>query len=562
MYKTVMSSTSDGHLNYTWSTYTTCHNSATGTVYDTADNIDVGQWWNGASGRYVIQKAFLFFDLASALPPEATITDAALGLYVYTDNSTVDFNITVCNGQPTYPHDPLETGDFNYAHYGTTGNYNSSSGWTAGSYHYVNFTSAYLDWLSLTATTKLTLRSDKEIASSSPTYGNNQFISFYGRNKGEAYAPILLLTYTAYQYQYVFHGPYYEDGTASSDNATLVYYPTEGNSSSITLCTAGDPYTVNVSSQIDHFIYNITSTTYNYSRVYYVEQAETDFYVFLPRTTDTIGRYQFRIIDLCGIGNSSFFSTNTVINGTSRAVEKMKTDTLNNMVFWCFQYNKYNLKITTTYGTYTESNWPAVDSSILKMITVTRDMFPVTSSENAFTVSAWRNTSYIGINYTDTTGTTAWIVYTILYRNNNEWATAYTQNDTLTGSTSASFWYTGAVNTTDYQVYVYAYSNGNTYTWTFSLPSPVENANPWTGIDALGNWPFPGEYLVGFVIVVMCLGCFSYADLALGVTSTWILGMFLMWRSWLPNNWALMGFCGLVVLFVDYKEAKKTEREL
>jgi hypothetical protein len=115
-------------------------------------------------------------------------------LYKYADYSDTDFTITVQNGQPTYPHDPLEESDYNKEQYSGNG----------GEFNTVNFvnginniTLTELSWINVSGVTKLCLRSSRDINGTAPT--GNEYVNVYSANAPDApdeYLPKLIIEYS------------------------------------------------------------------------------------------------------------------------------------------------------------------------------------------------------------------------------------------------------------------------------------------------------------------------------------------------------------------------------
>ncbi len=112
---TVYSASSDGYIYKSGSTYGTVQGASTGTVNSSGTYITIGQRKISFPGTYYIYRGFVFFN-TSALPSNAYLDNATLSLYKKDDYSTTDFDITIQNGQPTYPHNPLQTGDYAKGH--------------------------------------------------------------------------------------------------------------------------------------------------------------------------------------------------------------------------------------------------------------------------------------------------------------------------------------------------------------------------------------------------------------------------------------------------------------
>jgi len=147
-----------------------------------------------SGGSYNIYRAYLYFD-TSAIPDSASITAANVSIYGSGDLTTTDFNMTITNGQPTYPHDPLVVGDYDKTNYsGIGGSLNTSSFITTG-YTNISLNASGISWISLVGTTKLTLRSQKDIDGTAPT--GSEYLEFSAYERGAGYRPYLEVTYSS-----------------------------------------------------------------------------------------------------------------------------------------------------------------------------------------------------------------------------------------------------------------------------------------------------------------------------------------------------------------------------
>jgi len=188
---TLYSSASDGTLaGHSGSNYSYARNSLTGYVWNTDQEIYVGQSVSGAS--WYVYRGALFFDTSGVAQ---TVLTGTLSLYGKTDASMVDFNIVIQNGQPTYPHDPLVAGDYNCAHYSGNGGQLTTVGWKTNGYNDIPLYADGLSWLNLAGTTKLCLRSSRDIAGTVPGEGVGEHVAFWASEKGTGYKPKLILTY-------------------------------------------------------------------------------------------------------------------------------------------------------------------------------------------------------------------------------------------------------------------------------------------------------------------------------------------------------------------------------
>jgi PKD repeat protein len=162
---TVNTTTSDGYLYKPNSNYTEVWSLSEGMVSSDDEYISIGQRKTTVPSEYYIYRGSLFFD-TSMLPTNACITNATLSLYKKDDYSATDFTITVQNGQPTYPHDPLEYGDYDKEHYLGNGGGLNTTNFVNGRN---NITLTNFSWIAAGDVTKLCLRSSRDIDGIAPT---------------------------------------------------------------------------------------------------------------------------------------------------------------------------------------------------------------------------------------------------------------------------------------------------------------------------------------------------------------------------------------------------------
>jgi len=189
---TVYSTSSDGYIYKSNGNYDTARTSSTGTVSGSASYISIGQKKDPTgppTAAYTVFRGFLFFNTTS-LPSNAYLDNATLSLYKKDDYSTTDFDITVQNGQPTYPHDPLQTSDYNMNDYSGNGGMLTTGGLHNG---YNNMSLTDLNWITKNGTTKLCLRSNRDINGNMPT--GNEYVNMYANEQGSGYQPKLVINY-------------------------------------------------------------------------------------------------------------------------------------------------------------------------------------------------------------------------------------------------------------------------------------------------------------------------------------------------------------------------------
>jgi hypothetical protein len=187
---TVHSTSSDGYIYKSDTDYTRGQTATTGTVNSSGQFITIGQKKvTGIPVTYYVYRGFVFFN-TSALPSNAYLDNATLSLYKKDDYSTTDFSITIQNGQPTYPHSPLQSGDYYKNYYSGNGGTYDTSGFHNG---YNNISLTQLSWIVKGGTTKFCLRSNRDINANTPT--GNEYVNVYANEKGSGYQPKLVVVY-------------------------------------------------------------------------------------------------------------------------------------------------------------------------------------------------------------------------------------------------------------------------------------------------------------------------------------------------------------------------------
>lgn len=524
-YEVFYSTSSDGQVRNTGYVYQTVWNASSGdSIGNTSDVLIVENHVSG--GLYCIFRCFLFFN-TSSLPDNATILSATLSLHgiLGYDYSEVDFNITVQNGQPTYPHDPLVLGDFARGNYSGNGGFLDTSDFLDWTYNDIELNNTGIGWINNTATTKLCLRSSREIAGIAPTEGEYEFVYVWASEKGQDYAPKLTVVYNAF----TFHGVYDEDTGLLNPNATravnVTAYFTGGKSSetfevngTYTYCPTAVPL---------YFKFDLTNP-----REFWVsDDVIVTFYIFDTSTTV----YTISFLDLAGLSDDwPFVEAKRYINGTLRTIERRKIDEQDKVVMALKNGAKYTIVLrdsgSHTFGDLTMTSDTTVDLTLKGLefpdnIVLTYKYVRI-YADRGFGASGIGN---ITITYQDLLNKTTQVFIYIKYNNH----TVANEGGDGWNSTNNSFQYvwSSAVNTTDY--YAVAEINHQQFgvlTEKWYLPRGFSEA-PW-GLDILGTLPFDTSVLIPFGIILFVAGVFSALTFPVGailVTTTATLLNYLGW---------------------------------
>lgn len=184
----VNSLSNDGFISKSDKVYNTAWSAPTGTVDSSSTYLSIGQTLS--SSTYYVYRGFVMFN-TSSLPSNAYLDSAILSLYKKDDFSTTDFLLTIQNGQPTFPHNPLQTSDYSKSLYSGNGGSFNTANFVNGRN---NITLTNLSWVNRIGTTKLCLRSSRDISGTTPS--GNEYVNVYSANaplQGEV--PKLIITY-------------------------------------------------------------------------------------------------------------------------------------------------------------------------------------------------------------------------------------------------------------------------------------------------------------------------------------------------------------------------------
>ncbi|HWR63005.1 MAG TPA: M28 family peptidase [Candidatus Thermoplasmatota archaeon] len=183
---------SDGYLSSSSTSYNTTWNASSGTVDSSGTYLSIGQKkvLSFPTSTYYVYRGFALFN-TSALPSNSFLDNATLSLYKKDDYSTTDFDITIQNGQPTYPHNPLQTGDYAKSHYSANGGSLNTANFVNGRN---NISVTNLEWVNKSGITKLCLRSSRDINGTTST--GNEYVNVYSANAPNAgWVPKLIIAY-------------------------------------------------------------------------------------------------------------------------------------------------------------------------------------------------------------------------------------------------------------------------------------------------------------------------------------------------------------------------------
>lgn len=499
--------------------------------------------------NYYVRRQCEFFD--TSVLSRKNLTSASLKLYIEADFSTTDFNVTI---QSTLAHIPMIVSDYWYNRF--SGDYGSANTSTITGTGYWTIPLSTLSIINQDGTTKIGLRSSRDIGSITPS--GDESIRFYAMEQGSAYAPVLSVTYETEGYHYIVHGPYSENSTVANAfvNITLAIQNMDSNS---TYLNGTDGVADTLDFQIEQkgvsFTWNISASGYNYTRIIMLKNDTfEELYIFIPNSAEVANIYYFNFVDLVGITNG-YLETRITFNGTSTIVERQKADVYSLKPFWLTWNHHYDVRLVCDQGSYTWTDQVATEPYTWTFA-VNSGMFPITLPGMNLTLYAERkNHTYIQVNYSDAESLTSWVNVVFKHKLNGVYVTDYSLNQT--GNSVQVNWY-GADEENGYRVLVQYYRNGteeSAFLFVNQLPS---DELVFEGqLDILGLFPFDSRQLIGILILFIIGSIFTYEDVVIGGFTILILASFLNLIGFLAIGWTLIGVGFIIVFLAALANAKR-----
>jgi len=544
--QTFTSQTYDTVIDFGGSSYGVARNGTDGSVEES----DYPNVWMGqklSAGQYSVARGLLYFD-TSSVPDEAVIESAILSLDIFGDESDTDFNVTIQNGQPYYPHKPAQTGDYYYAHYSGDGGSRNTSEISGTGYWNITFSASGLTWIDTDATTKLCLRSSRDINYVAPS--GTEEITFCARESGVADAPKLYVTYDAYQYG--FHGLFDENSgllkTESERAVNVTAHYTDKTS---------ETFEVNGT-----YIYNTTLIPLYFhvelgtaDREYWlgIEEVNINIYLF----NGTLTSYTLSFLDLAGVLDTNpIVEAQRYINGSLMTMEKRKVDVENKITMSLINGVKYNI-IIRDGASYTFGDLLMTSTTTIQL-TLKSIQFPKETLLTYKYVRIYGTRVFdmpngtIIITYQDTLNMTASVELYINYKNGTTVfsGTAY--------GNSWSYEWANAMNDTDYAVVcIIDHGKYGVYSWKQYFPQHLSSM-PW-GLDWFGkSLPFNTAYIIPALLILFVGGCFGAINAEVGAFLMVITAVIIAYMGWLPISGTVLvtAFTFAIIMGIIYAKRK------
>lgn len=513
-------STYCGYTSKFDSSYTTAHDASTGTAYDGAIYFGVGQLYS-ATPTYTIYRGFVFFD-TSSIPDIATINNATLSLYAYSDLSTADFNVTIQDGQPTYPHNPIQSGDYDKVHYsGDGGSRNTTDGLSESAYWNITLNNDGLDMIQVDGTTKLCLRSNKDISATQNSAAEAVLFGSSGNNPPQL---IIGFTVDGDYYEYTFYGPYDEEtGLSLEETVNVTAYNTEGGAPENFTLDESETFYSSLLIQYFRFVFEDNST-----REYWVDPSESGssiIYVFWGDTTT----YTINFLDTTGILSTyPYVTIMRYVNGTLYTVEKRKADAYDSILTNLINGRTYQIYLGNEDVTYVFGDLTMTSLTTVQLTLKGAD-FPKESLLQRYVymyTTRLSNGTYIYIHYLDSSEETYNVsvviyesdmteVYSYIYYNNSFILAYPTENTTHYLVTATIFHQT--YGEMDYKQFLVGAVNPVLFDLSF-----------------LGDWGFDSYMLLPSLLVLCVAGAFSKVNAYVGCILMVITASVLSYLRWFP----------------------------
>lgn len=517
-------------------------------LYDTTTILWLGS--DNGGGDYDLWRFGLFFD-TSILPADANILSANLSLFLVTDETSGgDFLVTIQDGTPNYPSQPMAKSDYWQGYYSGNGGNATTNGMSTLSYNNITLTDAGESWISLTSTTKFMIRSSLDISNSTPTGYHRT--SWRSKEHGASTKPLLYVRYqTSGAYLYRLYGAYDEEGDRDGSINCTFYRPAQER---LNFTLDGEQ---EVTSEADTRMVFHFDLGNNFSRVFYVgDQTYMEIYVMKPSEPYYV--YYFTIIDFVGLTNG-YLETLLNINGTDQIVERWRLDILNDIPYTLSWGVAYKVRVVADQGTYNFGTFVAGATSSFTLV-VTQSMFPEADT-HIYNISISVGRPYanlIQMNYSDALNETNWIYIEV--RRHSDGAVAYSSN---TSAYSVQDFWSQAENNTDYRVHITVdHASRGSLSWIYSLPAPTSYTNPWSLLNVFGNFPFDLSQMIGVSIVALVFASFSSQNAPVGMIVGVITAILLTAIGFLDISWAWLTVTFAVAMIASISMVRKRSEKI
>ena len=395
---------------------------------------------------------------------------------------------------------------------------------------------------------------------------------------------------TTGNYQYTFIGPYYDDGTTSTNTISAIAYWVNGVTYPFTLTGPAASTTISANAPLTLLTWNASSTLNQTRTITFMPTPTSQSYhLFITNPNQPSFTYNFPITDFYGMTNA-YLETQVSIGGTLYTVEQVNTNNIGSPNFIMQQYQTYTLTFVCTQGSYSQQF--TAGSTLTNTLPVLAGAFPTTNTTYPVADAERLTSTLIGITYSDPATSTDTVNFLITHMSGDTLVIDY--NDIKTGTSQTILW-GNADPQTSYTVTVTAtISNassayGTNPQWIITVPETA-SANPWLGaFDWLGQYvqtmPYTptgwtganGQQLstgliaefVGMAIILFFLGVGSYRSSGATCIIAWLMSGILIYLGWWQNGIvgglsAIPSFalCGVIAIFITLSEAKATEREV
>ena len=113
---------------------------------------------------YTVWRSFLIFDTSGI----SSVVSAYIAILIKGNHLEDDDKMVIQNGQPIYPHNPPEVGDYDMTNYSGNGGELESSEITEYAWNTIVLNETGISWINCGGYTKLCLRSQQEIDGTEP----------------------------------------------------------------------------------------------------------------------------------------------------------------------------------------------------------------------------------------------------------------------------------------------------------------------------------------------------------------------------------------------------------